>query len=153
MNSYINTLTFELELYDVNNIIHNEVLNKLWKNEDTKKYLYNKEEFINNILDRNGEYNSIYIVSLNNTYIGFISLYFYDNTYEVSDGILQEFRGRGYATKLLKEFCEYVFNNTSIKELYGYIDKDNISSIKSAIKSGFINTDNKEYVITKNFLK
>lgn len=150
MMEHIRIPTFNLELYDLNNTAHIDVLNELWTDNDTNKYLYDKDKFINNILNGDDKYNSIYIVSIDSTYIGFVSLYFYDNTYEVSNGILKDFRGRGYSTKLIKEFCEYVFDNTNINKLYAYIDEKNISSIKSAIKVGFSNTNGKEYLLTRD---
>ena len=149
MKDNIKLLSFDLELYDINNESHNELFNELWIDDNTKKYLYDKNEFISNIINGDGKNNCIYIVKSNNDYIGFVSLYYSDNTYEICDGILPAHRGKGYSTRILKEFSEYVFNNTDITELYGYIDKENIASIKSALGIGFINTKDKEYILKK----
>lgn len=79
--------------------------------------------------------------------IGFVSIYYSDNTYEISDGILPRYRGKGYSTILLNEFSSYIFTNTNIDSLYGYIDINNNSSIKSALKNEFVQIDEKEYIL------
>ncbi len=149
LKSNILLSSFELELYNINNSIHNDVLNELWLDDNTKKYLYGKDEFINNILNGNNELNSIYLVKKDNNYIGFVSLYYCDNIYEVCDGILIDFRNKKYSSLLLNEFTKYIFNNTDIDRLYGYIDEDNIASIKSVLNIGFVKNDEKEYVLNK----
>ena len=147
MINNIKLLDFDLELYDNNNINHTKLLDELWLSDGTKKYLYDKEEFINNIISGTGKYNCIYLVMLDSNYIGFVSLYYCDNTYEICDGIINKYRNKGYSTKILKEFSKYIFSNTNITELYGYIDENNIASIKSAINSGFVHKNGKEYIL------
>ena len=149
MDNNIKISLFNLELFDINNNSHNILFDELWNDDNTKKYLFDRREFINNIIMGDGTYNCIYLIKLGDEYIGFVSLYYIDNTYEICDGIINRFRNRGYSKMILTEFSKYVFDNTDINKLYCYIDKDNIASIKSALKVGFDNVDDKEYVLKK----
>lgn len=140
---------FNYELYDNSNKTHLDFFDELWLDEETNKYLYNKEDFINNIIKGTNEYDCIYLVKIKEKIIGFVSIYYSDNTYEISDGILPRYRGNSYSAILLNEFSSYIFSNTNIDTLYGYIEKNNNSSIKSALKNGFVQTNEKEYIIKK----
>lgn len=147
MKKNLTLLHFNYELYDNSNKNHLDFFDELWQDEETQKYLYNKDEFINNIINGTNEYDCIYLVKIDKELIGFVSIYYSDNTYKISDGILPRYREKGYSTKLLNEFSSYIFSSTNIDTLYSYIDKNNTSSINSVLKNGFVQTDEKEYVL------
>lgn len=150
MQKIIKLNSFLLEQYDPLIDDHLAFFKELWNDDNSKKYLYNRDEFINNIMKHENIFDSIYLAIINNQIIGFVSLYSCYNTYEVCDGILPKFRGKGYSNLLIKEWTDYIFKTTSLTKLYAYIDESNIASIKGAIKNGFILNKNKEYIKQKN---
>ena len=52
--------------------------------------------------------------------------------------LLKEYWGKGFATELMKEGIKYVFNKTSLNEIYGITESANIASQKVLLKVGFI---------------
>jgi ribosomal-protein-alanine N-acetyltransferase len=51
--------------------------------------------------------------------------------------LLKENWGKGYATELMREGINYVFNKTSLEEVYGITETFNIASQKVLLKVGF----------------
>ncbi len=51
--------------------------------------------------------------------------------------LLKEYWGKGFATELMKEGIKYVFNKTSLNEIYGITEAANIVSQKVLLKAGF----------------
>lgn len=65
-------------------------------------------------------------------------------------------RGRGYGTKALRLSSEYAFKNLSVRKIIAHIKKENISSLKSFSKAGFINKGFKKiksFISYEMFLK
>jgi len=59
---------------------------------------------------------------------------------EVDIGICKEERGKGYGLHGLKMACNYIFKNSSMKSVTAYIKKDNLISLNTFLKSGFISS-------------
>ena len=51
--------------------------------------------------------------------------------------LLKENWGKGFATELMREGINYVFNNTSLNEVYGITEAANVASQKVLLKVGF----------------
>ena len=139
--------TFILYEYDENNEEHNKTWDTLLK--DPNFILFLGNDFGTNIKKATDEYSNIYIVYKEGIPIGMSSLYYLDNKYEVCYAIIPEYRSKGLATLLLDEFTNYIFNNTSINDLYLYINDDNNKSIRVANKCGYNKTNNLEYKKSK----
>lgn len=74
--------------------------------------------------------------------IGVVRINKIDGKWIIGISLAKEARGKGYATEILKEAVKISKNN--IKELYAYIKLDNIASLKTFTKAGFIEIDTKE---------
>ncbi|MFX1282091.1 MAG: GNAT family N-acetyltransferase [Promethearchaeota archaeon] len=59
------------------------------------------------------------------------------NTAEISISILPEFRGKGLGVNILKLACDYAFKKLLIKEIFAFIKKRNLISLKAFSKVGF----------------
>lgn len=125
---------FDLIKFDFNNEEHNLVIRKLC---DKNKSNYLGDLFYSIALIRKRQeenyYNEAYIAYYNDYPIGFISLSYKNSAYEISYGILKEYRNQHLGTLLLDEFSEVLFNNyEDINNLTLVINKNNIASIKLA---------------------
>ena len=65
-------------------------------------------------------------------------------------GVLKNFRKKGYATRIIKEISDYLFENYNIKNIRLDIDPSNIGSIATAKSCGFY-LDEEEYE-QRNFI-
>lgn len=61
-----------------------------------------------------------------------------DNKVVIGINIAPEFRGKKLAPYFLKKSCEKYFDKTDQSTVFAYIKKDNIASLKSFEKAGFI---------------
>lgn len=143
----INLETFDLIEYNELDLDHRIVTINLWNDKSVSSFMGDIEEFIFNVINSKSDdnYNNIYLVEKNNSIIGLVSLYCLDTKYEICYAILEQYRNNHYASKLLKEFSNYVFNNTNIDNLYLYINKSNIVSLKVASNNGYLKTGDVEY--------
>lgn len=135
---------FYLENYNEYNNEHKSTMILIGNDKDSQKYLGNIDYMIHEIKRRreNNNTDEIYIVFENKKFadpIGFISVSIIDGLFEISYGILPKYRGKGYASKILGEFSQYLFKNYEIEDLYLQINKENEGSIKVALKNGFDN--------------
>lgn len=80
-----------------------------------------------------------------NQKIAFVSFVRYNDhndentTYSISININPQFRGKGYASKIIDESIKYIVeNHPDIKKVIAEVKKENIPSHKTFIKSNFI---------------
>lgn len=134
--------TFTLEEYSEYKIQHNEVLRKLALDESCKKYLGDITFSINQIKKRQEEdfysHDCAYIVYKSDTPIGYFSMTRNEIDYELSCGILPEFRNGNLASMLLQQFTYEIFDiYPDIDKLKLKIEADNIRSRKVAEFVGY----------------
>ena len=138
---------FLLKLYNKEDNIHNQIIDKIQKDDLNNEYLGNIYSMINKIEKRKEDdflHNNTYIVYYNDKPIGYISLTHNNDDYEIIAGLIPEERNKHLGSLLLKEFTHSIFNEYKrIDKLTLKIDDKNIGSIKSAIKVGYIKENNK----------
>lgn len=134
---------------------HINIINELKVNEEIKKYLGNLDFMINAINKRKIENicNNIFIAYYNDYPIGIITLTYFDDTYQISYGILNKFRKQNLASLLLQEFSEKVFEIYDIEKLVLKINSDNIGSQKVALLAGYEKENINTFYINKNYHK
>jgi len=139
---------FLLIEYDANNKRHQDVIATINSTENGKKYLGNLYYTIQRIYQRreSNSFNIPYIVYYLDEPMGYISLSYIDNSYQISYGIIPKYQGQYLGSELLMEFSDILF------EMYPNIDKlslkisnDNIGSIKLATKVGYVLEDKDTY--------
>ena len=119
-----------------------------WANDPAvRNYSYNKEEikydehvrWFENRLDKPGTVLLVFFDELN-TPVGQVRIEGDEKSSLALIGISidEQFRGKGFAVKMLEEACSYYFNHEKIKTIQANVFKVNISSIKSFIKAGFV---------------
>lgn len=129
---------FILEEY--NSSIHNDILDKLQIDQNTKKYLGDLKFAITMIKKRNLEntINKAYIAYYNNYPIGLITISYIEESYQISYAILPEYRKQNLGSLLLQEFGEALFEKYSnIDELTLKIKEHNTGSKNVAKLAGF----------------
>ncbi len=140
---------FQLEEFNRENNEHREVLEKLNKDQGVKRYLGDINYSIERINKRYCEnrFNKAFIPYYNEYPIGYISLSYIDDEYQISCGILNEFRKENLASLLLEEFSDYLLNNyEEIDKLTAKIESDNIGSIKAASLASYSEEDRNKYI-------
>ena len=141
---------FTLEEYDKTNKDHYSTIIKLGNDLTLQSYLGDMQFFIDNLMENRirNNFDQIYIIYRKDTPLGFISLSDMHNEVEVCYGILSEFRMKGIATAVLKEFSNYLFkNNKNLRDLFLFINKENKASIQVARKSGFTKINSIKYIL------
>lgn len=137
---------FILEEYDEN--FHNNILNRLQADNNTKKYLGDLKFSIMMIKKRKLEnnINKFYIAYYNKYPIGFISITYKDDEYQISYSILNKYRNQNLGSLLLQEFSEAIFERYyNVNELILKIENDNIGSKKVADLAGYNQIDNNTF--------
>ena len=138
---------FLLKLYNKEDNIHNQIIDKIQKDDLNNEYLGNIYSMINKIEKRKEDdflHNNTYIVYYNDKPIGYISLTHNNDDYEIIAGLIPEERNKHLGSLLLKEFTHSIFNEYKrIDKLTLKIDDKNIGSIKSALNVGYIKENNK----------
>lgn len=145
----VKTKSFDLYEYDYNNLDLRSTLIKLSNDDSTKMFLGNLQIFIENVRKNFDPYSEVYIAYYHDNPIGLVSLNFLDSVYEICYAILPEMREKGFASSLLKEYTEYIFENTNIEELYLYINTANKVSAIVARNSGYERSRGIEYKRSK----
>ena len=56
---------------------------------------------------------------------------------EVNIALIQEFRGKGYGSNILKSACQYAFKRFGLTSIIAHIKLDNPPSVRSFLKVGF----------------
>ncbi len=146
---------FILEEYNEKNMEHKTVLVKLENDLKTQKYLGDLEilnEFIKENKN-NGLISNFYIVYFHYNPIGIITINQYNKFYEISYGILPEYRKQNFAVLLLKEFSKKLFKKyKEIDQLDLRINIKNIGSQRVATLAGFENDYKCNYTMKRRVI-
>lgn len=133
---YIGLQHFTLESFDEEDANHKRVARLLHDDDDTYNYFGDIYYYIENrkiiISDK------LYVAFYDGVAIGVIALLILHDNYYIACGILPEMRGINLSSKLLSEYCDYLFwKNPDLDNIYVQINPNNIQSIKNALKAGF----------------
>ncbi len=140
----LETENFEFLTFDSKNKKHQEIVKIINKDLLFKKYFGDMSEYFEDIDFGNIDFTGNYMVYLNDSIVGFISLYDYYKYSTLHYGLISNYRGmklnrNSIATSMVKEFSNSIFENAvKMEYLSAYIDKENIKSIEVAKKAGFI---------------
>ena len=156
------TDNFLLNEFNFDNIEHLLLLEKVIHSSDSE--LISKD--IRNYISRNSELNkkdhitNTFVVEKDNLMIGLAFLNYHPEESRVNEllkeeieiglGLLDEFRGSGFGSLFENEFSNLLLNiYPQFNEVIARIDNNNIKSIKSAEKAGFIHKKNDEYIFKR----
>lgn len=125
-----------LEKFDKNNHNHLNVAMKFKKDKVVNMFFPEWEQVTYlSIADDTNTYYS-YIINILGLPVGLCTMTFINNeTVILSQGFLNEFRGKGYYKLFIQTLLNYLFT-TEVKQVKSYIREKNISSIRSALKIG-----------------
>ena len=126
--------SFSLIKLDKFNMNHRYFINKMSRDNTINDNLWDlKNSFKNKDCTH-------FLIKGNSDYIGYLSLTdtYYDRYTNLSLGISKEFRSQGYGKEILTKVSDYLLNNNFVNAIELDIENDNIASIKSAEKSGFV---------------
>jgi len=132
--------------------IHKRLKNELETGESSSPYIHQIGERLEFSKDNEKNIcNSAFVVLDKETPIGylFISSIIRDEVF-LEYAILKEFRGMGYATRLVNETSEYLFLEHNIKSIRLDINPSNKKSLLVASSCGFV-FDDEDYEI-KNYV-
>lgn len=90
-----------------------------------------------NIEIQNNE-RQILILFKNDDPLGYVQANFYNNSIELSMGILEEYRGKGFGSLIIGKALEH-FKDTSC--FFSFVREDNFASKNCFLKNGFIKRD------------
>lgn len=124
------------------------VIDELNKDQNTKKFLGNVNYTIERTMDRriDNPYNIPFIPYYNNYPVGYISLVYIHDEYQVIMGILGQFRKQNLGALLLEKFSDYfLFHYSDIDSLHLKIEEDNIGSRKVANLVGYHQDSSTKY--------
>lgn len=146
----MNLNSFRLENYMRDIPSHRTVIVKLHNDQVMNKtnYLGDLDYHIQKIEKRKEEnyINGAYIAFYHNRAIGFISLTVEDESYQISYGIIPEFRGFHIGALLLQEFTEKIFETyKQIDKLTLIINSLNTGSKKTALLAGYEKENDTRY--------
>ncbi len=138
---------FYLEEFNKDNLEHLEVIRQLNKDQNSKKYLGDIFYAIKKIDLRKENYidkfNHAFIAYYNSYPVGYISLSYIEEDYQISCGILNQYRKQHLASLLISEFSDYLLNsNYDINKIIAVIDKENTASKMAANLAGYSEDDN-----------
>lgn len=124
-----------LEKFSAQNLIHLEVAKKFQKDPVIQKFFSEWEQIT--YLSIDDDSNTYYsFVIFDNKPIGICTITFNnDEICTFSQGYLEEYRGHGYS-KIIRDIIKEELFSQGVRVIKGYIKKDNLSSIKSAAKTG-----------------
>lgn len=74
---------------------------------------------------------------VNGEIVGFYNIEQIHDYPEIQYAILKEYRNLNYGSLLLEKITSLIFENSDINRIYLMIHKENLSSIKVAIKNGY----------------
>lgn len=106
-----------------------------------KEELYN--HFTNLLLNNK---KNIYAVCEDKLCVGYIQCELFWAKVEVSVGILEKYRGNGYASYAIN----YIRDKSNAKFIFAWIRDDNISSIKAFQAAGFVKTNEVKWYHIEN---
>lgn len=141
---------FALEEYSSYNKEHVEVVFELNQDQSTKEFLGDVYYTIARTEKRHDDdpshYNIAFIPYYNDYPIGYISLVYLHQEYQVIYGILEKFRKQNLGALLLEEFSEYFLDRYSdIDSLNLEIKEDNLGSRQVADLVGYRQDSSTKY--------
>ena len=153
----MNLDNFYLAPYNGGNMEHRNIFLKLWNDKAGKEYLGDLEYNIKTIRqtkkeDSRNEFYIAYYGDQQNNYrpVGFIALTTMNNDFEITSGIIPEFRHQHMAALLLEDFTEKIFESYSdIDELTLRIKDSNVPSKKTAQLVGYVKRDREKYTLRR----
>ena len=123
------------------NLNNPKVLNNL---RDGLPYPYTEqdaEDFITAMLSANKNSTYAFAITLDDEVIGSIGVFRRDNihyrTAEMGYYIGEPYWGNGYMTNIIKQVCEYIFENTDIIRIFAEPFAHNKASCRALEKAGF----------------
>lgn len=143
-----------IELYNCNNYYHRMMIREMADNDYTKKYLgeINNDTFFNK--------ETYVFKDLSNNYIGFISCSLpvethYGISITLYYAIHHKYQNKGYGSKMLELFENFIKENKKIDIIVLNIESDNYASLKLAQKNNFsiAYQDDENYIYTKFLTK
>ena len=115
-------------LYEYNNSIeHQEIIRQI-ENTDPKNYLGSIKYLIQKINERKIENpnNYFFIAYYQDEYpMGFISITYLDNKYQISGGTLPQYRKQNLSSLLLEEFSERLLDYKKVRQVIEKYDTEN----------------------------
>lgn len=143
----INIGSFYIEKYDENKNDHKSTLVRL-SNQDDFIYIgdliWLDEEF--RIAKEKGREDTLNIAYIGDVPIGIIGFNVLEEKIHLMIAILPEHRKQRYSSRLTLEYARYLFKEyPAIPSVHASINKNNLISIKSAKRAGFIQTNNGIY--------
>ena len=124
-----------LEKFSKDNLHHLEVARSFKKDQAIQEFFSEWEQIT--ALSLNDDTNTFYsyVIFDDKQPIGICTITFNnDETCVLSQGFLEEYRGKGYAKLIINIVLEALFNQ-GVKVIKSYIKKNNVSSIKSVTKT------------------
>lgn len=79
----------------------------------------------------------VYGIFSNEKLIGFVNYYYHNYNYYISIYICQKESRKGYATEVINDFVDKMFDLININQVYYQCHNENESSINLALKTGF----------------
>lgn len=139
-------MSFKFVECNLDDFEHKCSLIVLSNDKDVQEYLGDIFKVYENVIAKKGiDYSNVYMVYLDDKVVGLVTLYYLDNEYEICYAVLPEYRLKHYSSDILKEFTDYVFENTNINELYLYIKNKNVRSVKIATNNGYLKQSKIKY--------
>lgn len=136
------------DLYEYNDSLeHQEVIRRI-EMSDNNSYLGNIKYAITRINQRKHENpnNFVFIAYYNDYPMGYISLTYLDNQYQVSAGTLPEYRKQNLSSLLLEEFSERILDYKKVSEMIEKFDSKN-GYQKELYKQGITDKEIAELVL------
>lgn len=136
------------DLYEYNDSQeHQEVIGRI-EASDPNNYLGSIKYAIKRINQRKIENpnNFVFIAYYNDYPIGYISLTYVDNEYQVSAGTLKEFRRQNLSSLLLEEFSERILDYKKVSKMIDKFEPSN-TNLKEIYKEGITEKEIEELVL------
>lgn len=146
--SHVELDSFFLIEFCPDNLEHQQILQQIEATPDGQKFLGNLSYAIQRIHQRREvhPFNMAYIVYFFDEPMGYISISFLEEQYQISYGIIPEMQGQYLGSFLLMEFSDFLFQRfPEIQKLILKIKQDNLGSIKLAQKVGYEKEDSETY--------
>lgn len=84
---------------------------------------------------------------VNGEIVGFYNIEKIHDCPEIQYAILKEYRNLNYGSLLLQKITSWIFENSDTNKIYLMIHKQNVSSMKVAIKSGYRMDEELQYQV------
>lgn len=138
------TNSFKFYTFNFEDAEHQEFLNSLLNDRDTKRFLKNIESTLEE--EFYGVLDSSYVVGSDDKIIGYMSFVKENMGVSYNYAISPSYRNQGIGKKLLTETSAYLFKRyKALEYIELYIEDKNIKSINAAINAGFINDEGMLY--------